>query len=136
MTPILPAEVNGAGLDGAQIQNNQAGPAVVVSAALPLEEKQRLANDAIGIGETLRDTDAQVLPPSRQGDAAYLGGQIGQALSQATTGLLGILSDEHKSNHKDSISSGPGQTMDHAAPAIMPPRPVYHHAPGFGGGPG
>lgn len=150
MTPILPAGQNGP-VQGAQVnlgatfgraandpnyqqpqqQNTVQGP---TAQAPSKEEGQRIANDAIGVGQNLQDAPQGM--QMKQSDAVYLGKQMLQGLSQVGGGLLGILSDEHKGNQP----KGPAPEDDNKQKLAVAPLPqqfnMHSPSPGFGGGPG
>lgn len=130
MTPILPANVNGPGLTGPEVNNNGIMGAVA-SAALSKDEGQRVANDAMAVGQTLQDPGQGI--QAKQSDATYLTAQTGKALSQVTTGLLGILGDEHKGNQAENRMGG--EEPDPRARLAVPPPQMQMASPGFGGGP-
>lgn len=133
MTPILPANVNGPGLAGPEANKNGV-LGIVASAALSnKDEGQRVANDAMAVGQTLQDPGEGI--QAKQSDAAYLTKQVGQSLSQVSTGLLSVFGDEHKGNQAESRMGA--DDLDNRAKFAAPPPQMHATAsPGFGGGPG
>lgn len=130
MTPILPANVNGPGLTGPEVNNNGV-LGIVASAALSKDDGQRVANDALAVGQQLQDPGQGI--QAQQSDAAYLTRQVGQSLSQVSTGVLSIFGNEHKQNHEESRLGA--EEPDNRAKFAAPP-PQMAASPGFGGGPG
>lgn len=134
MTPILPANVNGPGLTGPEVNNNGVLGIVASAALTNKDEGPRVANDAMAVGQTLQDPGEGI--QAKQSDAAYLTKQVGQSLSQVSTGLLSIFGDEHKGNQAENRMGG--DDPDNRAKLNAPP-PQFQMAsssPGFGGGPG
>ncbi len=133
MTPILPANVNS---PAQQINMNAQpqGPQAFVAANDDAMEKQRLANDAIGVGQTLQNPGQGI---NAQSDASYLGNQVLGSSVKVATGLLSIISDENASADRDR--NGIPDDMENKntfTPAA--PQPQMMSSPGFGmgGGPG
>jgi hypothetical protein len=102
ITPILPPDVNSPTQLVSQNMsafsravNNDVKPAA--APILPANDGQQLANDAIGVGQNLGANAKQTSGMQVKGsDAAYLGNQVGQAMSQVAGGALGILGAEAK----------------------------------------
>lgn len=123
ITPILPPEVNSpvqlVGMSGAfsrAVNNDVKAPEPSI---LPANDGQQLANDAIGVGQNLnaKDTVGMNIPKS---EAAYLGSQVGQAVSQVATGLSSILGAEGASAQK--VREGAEIEEQKQAPAAPPPQ--------------
>jgi uncharacterized protein (DUF2342 family) len=120
MTPILPANMNGPTQD----------VSVAVQAEGPSpQDKQRLADDAIGVHQNIQEQGQSV--NVKQSDAMYLTSQVGQAVSKVSTGVLGILSDEHASNQKDGLDRDEPEQQAPVARA-----PVQQFMPSVTSGPG
>lgn len=139
MTPILPANMNGpsaeaAVVSGRSAENNQQKPqgleAIVAANDGPgPEDKQRLANDAIGVGQTLQDN----APGS---DASYLGGQAAKMSVEVGTKALGLTTAAFTGLFDSLRDKGEDMAPDPELDRKPTPAPVQQFQPSVTSGPG
>lgn len=143
ITPILPPEVNSpTQLMSANVSafsravNNDVQPQgpSVQPAVSNNNDGQRLANDAIGVGQNLTAKDT-VGMQVKQSDASYLGNQVGQAVSQVATGFSSILGAEAK-DAQEIRQKAEMEEQDQKASAPPPQMTMPSVSGGMASGPG
>lgn len=121
MTPILPADVNGPQA-GVQVSANvgafsRAVNNQVQGAQAPANDGQRLANDALGVSQQLRDPGQGI--QAKQSDVGFL---FGSVMSSATELL-------------DRNGNGVDDTLEQQQPRVAVPQPQAVASFGIGSGP-
>ena len=146
ITPILPPDVNSPAqmmspnvsafsrAVNNDVRPQEPGLTSIVPAVANNNDGQRVANDAIGVGQTLRAGDTTGMAV-QQSDAAYLGKSVLDAGAKVATGLLGILSDEHASNDLDG-NGIPDDMENNTKVAVAPPQFSLPSMTGGMSGPG